>query len=317
MDWTDRHCRYLHRVLTRRTLLYTEMVTAAAVLHGDRERLIGFDPAENPVALQLGGSDARELASAARMGEDFGYSEVNLNCGCPSDRVQSGRFGACLMAEPELVASCFAAMQDAVAIPVTIKCRIGIDEQDEEQALDRFVAAVSFAGCRTFIIHARKAWLQGLSPKENREVPPLNYWRIYRLKQHHPDLEVILNGGIQSIEEAQEHLERVDGVMLGRAAYQSPWLLAEVDRRVFGGAHSVENREQAIEFYLPYVERELQRGVPLAAMARHLLGLYNGVPGARAFRRHLSENAHRSGAGADVLRQALDLVRERALARAA
>jgi tRNA-dihydrouridine synthase A len=317
MDWTDRHCRSFHRILTRRTLLYTEMVTAGAVMHGDHERLIGFDAAEQPVALQLGGSDPRELAGAARIGEGFGYGEINLNCGCPSDRVQSGRFGACLMAEPELVARCFAAMQDAVSIPVTVKCRIGIDEQDEHEGLDRFVATVSSAGCRTFIVHARKAWLQGLSPKQNREVPPLNHRRVYRLKQDRPDLEIILNGGVQSIGEAEAHLERVDGVMLGRAAYQSPWLLAEVDRRIFGAAAPVDSREAAIETYLPYVERELHRGVPLSAMTRHLLGLYNGLPGARAFRRHLSENAHRGGAGAEVLRQAVALVRDRALARAA
>ena len=317
MEWTDRHCRMFHRQLTRRAMLYTEMVTAAAVIHGDAERLIGFDPKEAPVGLQLGGSDPAALARAARMAESFGYDEINLNCGCPSDRVQSGRFGACLMAEPELVARCFAAMQDAVVVPVTVKCRIGIDDQDPEVALDRFVAEVAGAGCRTFIVHARKAWLKGLSPRENRDVPPLDYGRIYRLKADRPDLEIIVNGGIGSLDQADAHLGRVDGVMLGRTAYQDPWVLAGVDRRIFAAANPAASRSEAIEAFLPYVERELGRGVPLAAMTRHVLGLFNGLPGARAFRRHLSEQAHRPGAGPEVLARAAGHVSEERLATAA
>lgn len=298
-------------------MLYTEMVTAAAVLHGDAERLIGFDPAERPLGLQLGGSNPDALARAAACAQDFGYDEVNLNCGCPSDRVQSGRFGACLMAEPDLVARCFAAMQTAVSIPVTVKCRIGIDDQDENLALDRFVGELGNAGCRTFIVHARKAWLQGLSPKENRDVPPLNHARVHRLKANQPDLEIVINGGIASLDEVEFHLSRVDGVMLGRTAYHDPWVLADVDRRLFGAANPVNSRKQALLAWLPYVESELARGVPLNAMTRHVLGLFNGLPGARAFRRHLSENAHRPGAGADVLARAVDLVSEKSLAEAA
>jgi tRNA-dihydrouridine synthase A len=317
MEWTDRHCRMFHRTLSRRARLYSEMVTAQAVIHGDRERLIGCDPMEGPVCLQLGGSDPAALARAARLGEGFGYDEINFNCGCPSSRVQSGRFGACLMAEPDLVARCLAAMQDAVAVPVTVKCRIAIDDQDEVEALDRFVAEVAGAGCRTFIVHARKAWLQGLSPKENRDVPPLDYGRVYRLKADRPELEIVINGGIASLDEAETHLERVDGVMLGRTAYHDPWVLADVDRRLFGAANPVEARKQAIEAWLPYVEGELARGIALNAMTRHVLGLFNGLPGARAFRRHLSENAHRAGAGLDVLARAVELVSERPLAEAA
>ena len=317
MEWTDRHCRMFHRTLSRRARLYTEMVTAQAVIHGDREQLIGRDAAEGLVGLQLGGSDPAALALAARHGETFGYDEINLNCGCPSTRVQSGRFGACLMAEPELVARCLAAMQDAVSVPVTVKCRIAIDDQDETLALDRFVAEVAGAGCRTFIVHARKAWLQGLSPKQNRDVPPLDYGRIYRLKADRPELEIIVNGGIGDLDEADIHLERVDGVMLGRAAYQDPWSLADVDRRLFGAPNRVATRSQAIEAYLPYVEGELGRGVPLAAMTRHMLGLFNGLPGARAFRRHLAERAHRPGAGPEVLLRAVEQVTGRPLAEAA
>jgi tRNA-dihydrouridine synthase A len=317
MEWTDRHCRAFHRTLTRRAMLYTEMVTAAAVIHGDRERLIGFAAAEGPVGLQLGGSDPDALARAAAIGEAFGYDEINLNCGCPSDRVQSGRFGACLMAEPDLVARCFAVMQSAVSVPVTVKCRIAIDDQDEGSALDRFVAELAGAGCRTFIVHARKAWLQGLSPRENRDVPPLNHARVHRLKADRPELEVIVNGGIGTLDEVGPHLERVDGVMLGRAAYHEPWLLADVDRRIFGAANPVGSRKQALAAWLPYVEAELGRGVPLAAMTRHVLGLFNGLPGARAFRRHLSENAHRTSAGAEVLARAVEHVHERGLAEAA
>jgi tRNA-dihydrouridine synthase A len=293
------------------------MVTAQAVIHGDAKRLIGCDPMEGSVCLQLGGSDPAALARAARLGESFGYDEINLNCGCPSSRVQSGRFGACLMAEPELVARCFAAMQDAVAVPVTVKCRIAIDDQDENVALDRFVAEVARAGCRTFIVHARKAWLQGLSPKQNRDVPPLDYGRVHRLKADRPELEIIVNGGIGGLDEVDGHLERVDGVMLGRAAYQEPWILADVDRRLFGAPNRVASRSQAIEAYLPHVEGELGRGVPLAAMTRHVLGLFNGLPGARAFRRHLAETAHRPGAGPEVLRRAVERVTEQSLAEAA
>jgi tRNA-dihydrouridine synthase A len=317
MEWTDRHCRMFHRVLSRRARLYSEMVTAQAVIHGDAKRLIGCDPMEGSVCLQLGGSDPAALARAARLGESFGYDEINLNCGCPSSRVQSGRFGACLMAEPELVARCFAAMQDAVAVPVTVKCRIAIDDQDENVALDRFVAEVARAGCRTFIVHARKAWLQGLSPKQNRDVPPLDYGRVHRLKADRPELEIMVNGGIGGLDEVDGHLERVDGVMLGRAAYQEPWILADVDRRLFGAPNRVASRSQAIEAYLPHVEGELGRGVPLAAMTRHVLGLFNGLPGARAFRRHLAETARRPGAGPEVLRRAVELVTERSLAEAA
>jgi tRNA-dihydrouridine synthase A len=317
MEWTDRHCRMFHRALSRRAMLYTEMVTAAAVIHGDAERLIGFDPAEGPIGLQLGGSEPDALARAAAHAQTFGYDEVNLNCGCPSDRVQSGRFGACLMAEPELVARCFAAMQGAVSIPVTVKCRIGIDDQDEDLALDRFVDELAGAGCRTFIVHARKAWLQGLSPKENRDVPPLNHARVHRLKAARPDLEIIINGGIGSLDEAETHLQLVDGVMLGRTAYHDPWVLADVDRRLFGLANPVETRKQALEAWLPHVESQLARGVALNAMTRHVLGLFSAMPGARAFRRHLSENAHRPGAGVEVLARAAELVSEKSLAEAA
>ena len=305
MDWTDRHCRFFHRLLTRNALLYTEMVTAEAVLRGDRERLLGFSPEEHPVALQLGGSDPAKLAEAAAIGEGFGYDEVNLNVGCPSDRVQEGRFGACLMAEPELVADCVAAMRRRVVVPVTVKCRIGIDDQDSEAALQRFVDVVADAGCGTFIVHARKAWLQGLSPKENREVPPLYYDRVYRLKGDRPQLEVVLNGGIQSIEEAAAHLGKVDGVALGRAAYQNPYLLAEVDGALFGSADAMPSRRQILEQLVPYVERHLRAGGRLNNIVRHILGLYHGRPRARAFRRHLSEHAPREAAGVGVLLEAI------------
>ncbi len=309
MEWTDRHCRYFLRLISARALLYTEMVTAQAVIHGHRDRLLGFDPAEHPVALQLGGSDPALLAEAARIGAEFGYDEVNLNVGCPSDRVQSGRFGACLMAEPELVADCIAAMQAAVSVPVTVKCRIGIDDQDEDEALDRFVGAVARTGCRHFIVHARKAWLEGLSPKENREIPPLNYGRVHRLKQARPDLTICINGGVQSLDEAVSQLAHVDGVMVGRATYQNPYMLAEVDRRIFGTAAPTLSREDVIERFLPYVSQQLAKGTPLKAMTRHILGLFNGVPGARAWRRHLSETAHKPGAGLGVIEDALALTR--------
>src|SRR5262245_36749412 len=305
MDWTDRHCRFFHRLLSRRAWLYTEMVTAEAVLRGHRERLLGFAAEEHPVALQLGGSDPARLAQAAAIGEDFGYDEINLNVGCPSDRVQEGRFGACLMAEPDRVAEVVRAMQVRVRVPVTVKCRIGIDDQDSEIALERFLASVADAGCRTFIVHARKAWLQGLSPKQNREVPPLDYRRVYRLKAAHPELEIVLNGGIASLAQAQAHLAHVDGVALGRAAYQNPYLLADVDRRLFGGRFAAPSRRDVLEALVPYAERHLRGGGRLNNVPRHILGLYHGRPRARAFRRFLSERAPTGGIGIGVLREAI------------
>ncbi|MBC7831403.1 MAG: tRNA dihydrouridine(20/20a) synthase DusA [Hyphomicrobium sp.] len=308
MDWTDRHCRAFHRQLTRHALLYTEMVTAPAVLRGDRARLLGMNDIEHPVALQLGGSDPGALAEAAAIGEAYGYDEVNLNVGCPSDRVQEGRFGACLMAEPELVAACVAAMQQQVKVPVTVKSRIGIDEQDSERDLQRFIDVVAGAGVRSFIVHARKAWLQGLSPKQNREVPPLDYARVYRLKAAHPELTIVINGGITNLDEADAHLQHVDGVMLGRAAYQTPYILAEVDRRFFDPNAKVPARAEAIEGLLPYIERHLGSGGRLNNFVRHVLGLYHGEPRARVFRRHLSENAPRDGASLATLIEAVSLV---------
>ncbi len=308
MEWTDRHCRTFLRLLSARAFLYTEMVTAEAVLYGDRERVLGFNPAEHPVGLQLGGSDPKKLAEAARIGAEWGYDEINLNIGCPSDRVQSGRFGACLMAEPDLVADCVSAMGAAVSVPVTVKCRIGIDDQDAEESLDRFIDTVAEAGCSTFVVHARKAWLDGLSPKENRDVPPLDHERVHRLKARRPDLAIIINGGIVSLAEAQPHLEHLDGVMLGRAAYADPYLLAAVDRTLYGANESPPTRDAVLDRFMPYVERELARGVRLNAMTRHILGLYHGQPRARAFRRHLAENAHLDGAGIAVLEQARDIV---------
>ena len=301
MEWTDRHCRYFLRLISRRTFLYTEMVTADAVLYGDRNRVLGFSREERPVGLQLGGSDARKLAAAAKIGADYGYDEINLNIGCPSDRVQSGRFGACLMAEPDLVAECVAAMGEAAALPITVKCRIGIDDQDAEESLDRFVDGVAAAGARTFIVHARKAWLKGLSPKENRDVPPLDYSRVSRLKARRPELEIVLNGGIEFFASAKEHLGELDGVMLGRAAYADPYLLAEVDRDLFGLDEAPPSRLDVLDRFVPYVEAQLARGVRLNQMTRHILGLFHGQPRARAFRRHLAENAHLDGAGIDVL----------------
>jgi tRNA-dihydrouridine synthase A len=317
MDWTDRHCRVFHRLLTRRARLYTEMLTTGAVIHGDRMRLLGFDRSEHPVALQLGGSDPRELAEAARIGEGFGYDEINLNVGCPSDRVKDGRFGACLMAEPRLVGDCVAAMKRAVKIPVTVKCRIGIDDQDPEGALDELARDVIEAGSNALIVHARKAWLNGLSPKENREIPPLDYNRVYRLKATLPRVPVIINGGIASLDEARAHLAHVDGVMLGRAAYQEPWRLLSVDPAIFGEAAPHASMKDALEAMLPYIERELARGTRLHAITRHFVGAYHAVPGARAFRRHLAEHGVRPGAGTNVLRDAISLVEERAAAIAA
>lgn len=312
MDWTDRHCRYFLRRLTRRTLLYTEMVTTAAVLHGDRERLLGFHPDEHPVALQLGGSDPAELAAAARIGQEWGYDGINLNVGCPSDRVQSGRFGACLMAEPELVARCVAAMREAVTIPVTVKSRIAIDEMEEWPTLDRFVRIVSGSGCAHFIVHARKAWLKGLSPRENRDVPPLRHDLVHLLKAERPDLEIVINGGIRTLDEAASHLAHVDGVMIGRAAYETPEILAGADARIFGTGTAAVDPHDAVEPMLAYVEERVSRGTPLAAITRHMLGLFQGRPGARAWRRHLSEHAHRPGAGPEVLAAAAAKVPRRA-----
>jgi len=305
MDWTDRHCRSFHRILTRRTLLYTEMVTTGALIHGPRERLLAFSPGEHPVALQLGGSDPADLARCAVMAEVRGYDEVNLNCGCPSDRVQNGRFGACLMAEPQLVADCIAAMKQAVRIPVTVKCRIGIDEQDPEASLRAFIDTVAAAGPEVFIVHARKAWLKGLSPKENRDVPPLDYDLVRRVKAERPHLTIVLNGGVKTLDEAKAHLAWADGVMMGRAAYEHPFRLAGVDSALFGDADPVATAEEAVAAFLPYVERELAAGTPLIAMTRHILGVFAGRPGARLFRRHLSEQAHKRGAGIEVLREAL------------
>ncbi|MBW3559746.1 MAG: tRNA dihydrouridine(20/20a) synthase DusA [Proteobacteria bacterium] len=312
MDWTDRRCRALHRVLSRRARLYTEMVTTGAVLHGDRARLLGFDPVEHPVALQLGGSDPRDLASAARIGEDLGYDEINLNVGCPSDRVQSGRFGACLMREPELVAECMAAIGAAVRIPATVKCRIGVDDQDPEHSLFRTVELCAAAGVRVFIVHARKAWLQGLSPKENRDVPPLDYDLVHRLKRARPELTVVLNGGLATLEQAGAQLEprdgvALDGVMIGRAAYHEPALLGRVDRLFFGEGTDLEPAA-AVRAYLPYVHARLSEGVPLPAITRHMLGLFHARPGARAWRRILTVEAIGPGAGVEVIERALEAV---------
>ena len=308
MEWTDRHCRFFHRLLTRHALLYTEMITTAAILHGDKARLLGFDPAERPVALQLGGSDPAALAQCARIAEGFGYAEVNLNVGCPSDRVQEGRFGACLMAEPALVGGCVAAMKSAVSIPVTVKCRIGIDDQDPEASLDALTSQVKAAGVDALIVHARKAWLDGLSPRENRDIPPLDYDRVHRLKRANPDLTIVINGGIGSLEQAGAQLAHVDGAMMGRAAYQEPWRLLAVDPLLFGEAAPHASLKAALEAFAPYIERELAAGTRLHSMTRHVLGAFRAVPGARAFRRHLAVNAVKPGAGMAVLREALALV---------
>jgi len=312
LDWTDRHCRVFHRLMTRRAWLYSEMLTTGAVLHGDRARLLGFAASEHPVALQLGGSDPRQLAAAARIGEDFGYDAINLNVGCPSERVQDGRFGACLMAEPALVGECVDAMKRAVRLPVTVKCRIGIDDQDPEVALDTMARHVSAAGTDALIVHARKAWLQGLSPKQNRDVPPLDYALVYRLKAALPDLPIIINGGIASLAEARGHLDHVDGVMLGRAAYQQPWRLLRVDPELFGEPAPFPAMKPVLEALMPYVEAQLAAGGRLHAITRHLVGAFHGVPGARAFRRHLADHGTRPAAGVDVLREAIALVEERA-----
>jgi tRNA-dihydrouridine synthase A len=313
MEWTDRHCRFFHRLMTRRALLHTEMLTTGAVLHGDRTRLLRHHRAEHPLALQLGGSDPQALASCARIAADFGFDEVNLNVGCPSDRVQEGRFGACLMAEPRLVGDCVAAMKAAVSIPVTVKCRIGIDEQDSEQTLEVFAAEVERAGADALIVHARKAWLAGLSPKENREIPPLDYDRVYRLKAVHPRLTVVLNGGVGDLAEARAHLARVDGVMMGRAAYQEPWRLLAVDPMMFGEEAPFASPHAAAAALVPYIEQELAGGTRLHAMTRHLHGLFRAVPGARAFRRELASAAASPGAGPEFLLRALALVSDEVL----
>jgi tRNA-dihydrouridine synthase A len=310
MDWTDRHCRVFHRLMTRRARLYTEMLTSAAIIHGERRRLLGFDASEHPVALQLGGSNPRDLAVCAKIGEDFGYDEINLNVGCPSDRVRDGRFGACLMAEPELVADCVAAMKREVKIPVTVKCRIGIDDQDAETALDMLARGVVASGADALIVHARKAWLDGLSPKENRDIPPLDYDRVYRLKASIRKVPVIINGGIGSLTEARRHLAHVDGVMLGRAAYQQPWRLLAVDPELFGEAAPFATMRDVFEAMMPYIERELAQGRRLHSITRHFVGAFHGVPGARAFRRHLAEHGVRPGAGVGVLREAVALVED-------
>ncbi|MGH1481630.1 MAG: tRNA dihydrouridine(20/20a) synthase DusA [Geminicoccales bacterium] len=308
MDWTDRHERSFLRLITEHALLYTEMVTTGAILFGDKQRFLGFDPAEHPIVLQLGGSDPKALASAALEGERFGYDEINLNVGCPSDRVQNGRFGACLMAEPTLVKDCVAAMADAVDLPITVKTRIGIDERDSYGFLCDFVGEVEAGGCRTFIIHARKALLKGLSPKENREIPPLDYERAYRLKRDFPELRIILNGGLQEPEPILEALTKLDGVMIGREAYQNPYALAWMQRAIFDDPRPIPSRHEIVYRFLSYVERELAKGVRLHSMTRHILGLFNGQKGARAWRRHLSTEAHRDDAGIKVIETALSLV---------
>ncbi len=308
MEWTDRHCRVFLRLISRHARLYTEMVTSAAIVHGDRDRLLGFDACEHPLALQLGGSDPHELAESARIGEQYGYDEINLNCGCPSDRVQSGRFGACLMGEPALVARCVAAMRAAVSIPVTVKCRIGIDDRDSYEELHEFVRQIRDAGTGLLVVHARKAILQGLSPKENRDIPPLVYPTVYRLKADFPELPIVINGGVSTLGQCKDHLAQVDGVMLGRTAYHEPWILAGVDRELFGDDHPVPARHEVLESFMPYMERQLAAGVRLNSMSRHLLGLFHGRPGGRLFRRHIAENAYKRDAGCEVLREAMALL---------
>ena len=308
LDWTDRHCRYFHRLLTKQALLYTEMVTTGALLNGDVERHLRFNAFEQPVALQLGGSEPKEMAECARIAEDYGYAEVNINVGCPSERVQKGAFGACLMAEPHLIADCVAAMQAAVNMPVTVKNRIGIDEQQERDSLFNFVETVAQAGCQTFIVHARKAWLKGLSPKENREIPPLNYALVYELKQAFPQLEIIINGGITTLEQCQHHLQWVDGVMVGREAYHNPWLLAQVDSQLYAAPDSFNQRKAVIDAFIPYVEQQLSQGVTLAPMSKPILGLFQGIAGARYWRRYISENAFKSNADAKILLQAMQKI---------
>lgn len=310
LDWTDRHCRYFHRLLSQNTLLYTEMVTTGAIIHGKGD-FLKYDQSEHPVALQLGGSNAKDLAHCAKLAEERGYDEINLNVGCPSDRVQNGRFGACLMAEPELVAECVAAMKSEVSIPVTVKTRIGIDDQDSYEFLTRFVSIVNEqGGCEDFTIHARKAWLSGLSPKENREIPPLDYPRAYQIKKDFSHLNIAVNGGVKSLDEALEHLEHLDGVMIGREAYQSPYILSEVDQRIFGEDKPVIKRSDAVKAMYPYIDQQLSEGAYLGHITRHMLGLFQSMPGARQWRRHISENAHKKGADLKVLQDALAKIPE-------
>jgi tRNA-dihydrouridine synthase A len=310
LDWTDRHERYFLRLISKHAWLYTEMVTTGALIHGDNERYLKFDHQEQPVALQLGGSDVQNMVTCAKMAEDFGYDEVNINVGCPSDRVQKGAFGACLMAEPQLIADCVSAMQNAVSIPVTVKNRIGIDDQDEETSLRHFIDVVSEAGCKTFIVHARKAWLKGLSPKQNRDVPPLNYPLVYQIKQENPDLEIIINGGITTLDECKNHLQFVDGVMVGREAYHNPFHLIDVDAMVYNDRHPTKTRLEILDQYIEYVEAQIADGVFLKHMTRHILGLFQGQTGAKAWRRHISEQAHKPGAGIEVLREAASYINE-------
>lgn len=310
LDWTDKHCRYFHRLLSKNALLYTEMVTTGALIYGNSQRFLQFNSEEHPVALQLGGSNPHDLATCTKMAEDFGYDEVNLNVGCPSDRVQNGKFGACLMAEPQLVADCVAAMQASVKIPVTVKSRIGIDDRDSYEELTHFIDTVAQAGCNTFIIHARKAWLKGLSPKENREVPPLRYDVVFQLKKDFPELEIVINGGITTLEQSMELLQNVDGVMLGREVYQNPYLLAAVDRLLFGDDAEIKSREQIIVELLPYIQKNLASEVRLNSVIRHVLGLFHGEYGARLWRRYLSENAYKSNSGVQILLSALELTRK-------
>ena len=309
LDWTNRHCRYFHRLISKQALLYTEMVTTGALIHGDSHRFLQYSPLENPVAFQLGGSNPKDLAVCAKMVEDYGYAEVNLNVGCPSDRVQNGRFGACLMADPQLVADCVAAMSDATSIPVTVKSRIGIDEQDSYPELVHFISTISDAGCSTFIVHARKAWLSGLSPKQNRDIPPFSYDRVYQLKKDFPHLTIIINGGITTLEQAEQHLTQVDGVMMGREAYQNPYILAEVDQRIFGATHETPSRYAVIEQLIPYIQEQIKTEARLNSVSRHILGLYHGEPGARGWRRYISENVSRLGADEQVILEALEFTR--------
>lgn len=310
MDWSDSHCRSFWRLLTKEAVFYSEMITTGAIIHGDRKRFLDFNAGEHPLALQLGGSDPKALAECARIAEDWGYDEINLNCGCPSERVQNGMIGACLMAEPKLVAECISAMQGAASIPVTIKHRIGIDDMEDYPGLVNFVTNVAAAGCKTFIVHARKAWLKGLSPKENREVPPLQYDKVVQLKKDYPELEIIINGGITTLDQSLTLLQQVDGVMLGREIYSNPYLLAEVDQKIYGSSSPVISREEIMENFMVYTAEQLQKGVRLNHMTRHILGLYNGMPGSRRFRRVISEQAHLPNAGIDVLKRALEALND-------
>ncbi len=311
LDWTDRHERFFLRLMSKHAVLYTEMVTTGALIHGDKDRYLKYNKEEHPVALQLGGSDPKAMAICAKMAEDYGYDEVNINVGCPSDRVQNGAFGACLMAEPDLVAENVTAMQNAVDIPVTVKNRIAIDEMDENECLPSFLKIVSAAGCETFIIHARKAWLKGLSPKQNRDVPPLNYDLVYQMKRDFPNVEIIINGGIKTLEQSKEHLENVDGVMVGREAYHNPFMMSQVDERLYGEAKDEKTEFAVLDQYIEYMQKQMNEGVYLKHMSRHLLGLFTGQAGAKAWRRHISENAHKEGAGIEVIQQAVGFIEQK------